>query len=97
MKRGSLFIFFIFVVSFLLPLSCAYSSYDVIAEADFLAHGVKFEAVDAENLLLDKQNVMGMNADPFAPLLFLRDNFFEPFSDFSLSIPAILPPSLLRC
>ncbi len=98
MKRNFLFSLLIFAVSFLLPLSGAYSCYNVIMEADFLTTGVKFEAVDKDNLLLDKQNLMGMIPTPFSSLLFLRDNFFDPFSDSSLSIPAPhQTSSLLRC
>ncbi len=98
MKKGPLFILLIFAVSVLMPLACAYSSYDVITEADFFTNGVKFEAVDIENLLADKQNLMGIIPNPFYLLLFIRDNFFEPFSLFSPSIPAIhQTSSLLRC
>ncbi len=98
MKRGPIFILLIFAVSFLLPLSFTYSSYNVIAEADSLTNGLKYEAVDIENLSVDKQNLMGMIPNPFSFLLFLRENFFEPFSDFSLSLPAIhQTSSLLRC
>lgn len=98
MKRGPFFILLIFAVSFLLPLSCAYSCYNVIVEADFLANGVKYEAGDIENLLIDKQNLTGLISNPFSPLLFLKDNSFEPFSEFSLSIFIIhQTSSLLRC
>ncbi len=97
MKKGSFFTFLIFVLFFLLPLSCAYSSFDVLAEADFLTNGVKYEAVDTENLFLNKENCMGAIPNPFSPLLFSKDNLFEKFSQFSLSIPVIQTSSLLRC
>jgi hypothetical protein len=98
MKKGPLFILLIFAVSFLLLSACAYSSYDVIVEADFFTNGVKYEAVDIENLFFDKQNLVGMIPNPFAPLEFFRDNFFDAFSHFSRSIPAIhQTSSLLRC
>jgi hypothetical protein len=98
MKRDFLFRLLIFVVSFLLPLSGAYSCYDVIVEADFLTTGVKFEAADRDNLLLNKQNLMGMIPTPSSSLLILGDNFFEPFPDSSPSIPAPHQiSSLLRC
>ncbi len=98
MKKGFLFIFLIFVVSFLLPLSCAYSYYDAVSEADFLTNVAKYEAVDMGNLSVDKQNLMGMILDPFSSLLFFRGNSLEPFSDFSHSTPAIRQTSsFLRC
>jgi hypothetical protein len=98
MKKGSLFSLLIFGASFLLPLSLAYSCYDAIAEADFLTNGIKYEAVDKEHLLLDKQNFMGLIPTPFSSLLFIRDNFFDPFSDSSASIPTPhQTSSLLRC
>ncbi len=98
MKRGPFSILLIFALTFLLPLSCAYSCYDVIAEADFLTDGSKYEALDAENLLVDRQNLMGMIPNPLSSLLSLGDNLFEPFSHFSPPIPAInQTSSLLRC
>lgn len=66
-------------------------------EADFLTNGVKYEAVDTENLFLDKENFMGTIPNPFSPLLFSKDNLSEKFFHFSLSIPAIQTSSLLRC
>ncbi len=97
MKRGLFFTFLVFVLSFLLPLSCTYSSFDVLAEADFLTNGVKYEAVDTENLFLGKENFMGVIFNPFSPLLFSKDNLFEKFSQFFLSIPVIQTSALLRC
>jgi hypothetical protein len=98
MKRNFLSIFLSAALFFLLPLSSAYSSYNIIAEADFFGKGVKFEAVDIENLLLDKQNLFGMIFHPFSPVLFLQNNFLEPFFDFSLSTPATYPTfPILRC
>jgi len=98
MKRVRLFVLVIFVISFLLPLSCAYSCYDVIVEADFLTNGAKYEAVDIANLFLDKQNLTGMIPHPFSLFLFLADNFFELFSGCPLPPPlAHGTSSVLRC
>ncbi len=97
MKKGYLFIFLIFAFSFLLPLSCAYSSYAVIAEADFLTHGVKFEAVDTENLFVDKQNFATLSV-ALSPALLPNDNLLESCPRLFLSIPTICQASpLLRC
>ncbi len=98
MKRGPNYILLSFAVSFLLPLSCAYSCYDIISEADFLTRGIKFEAGDTEDLLADKQSVTALIPTPLYSLHFLRENFFEPFSEFSLPIFTIhQTPSALRC
>ncbi len=98
MKKGRLLTLLIFIFSFLLLSSCAYSSYNVIVEADFLANGIKYEAVDIENLFLDKQNFTGVIPNPFCLFLVLADNFFEPFSGFSILPPLIdQTSSLLRC
>ncbi len=98
MKRGCLFVTLAFVVSLLLPWAIAYSSYDAVTEADFFTKGVKYEAVDIENLYADKQNVIAIIAAPFLPLFFLGDNFFGLFLHFSRPIDA-LPQifSFLRC
>jgi hypothetical protein len=96
MKKDRLFILLIFMISFLLPLSCAFSCYDVIVEADFLRNGVKYEAVDIENLFLDKQNLTGVI--PFPCCLFFEDKFFELLLGFSIPTPLIHPTSsVLRC
>ncbi len=85
-------------VSFLFPLSCAYSSYDVILEADFLTDGLKYEALDKENLFFDKQNLVGIIFDGFLPFLFLRDNFSGSFLNLSLITSGSLQSSSpLRC
>jgi hypothetical protein len=96
MKKGPFFLLLIFAVSFLLPLSCAYSFYDVIVEADFLTNGVKYETGDIENLSVDKQNLTGVI--PFPCRTFFEDNFFELLLGFSIPTPLIHPTSsVLRC
>lgn len=98
MKKGSFFIVVLFAVSFLVPLSGAYSSYDVIAEADFPTDRVKYEALDKENLSIDKQNLAGIILNCFSPFPFLRNNFGEPFLNLSLTPSGVLQVSLiLRC
>jgi hypothetical protein len=96
MKRGPSFILLIFAASFLLPLSCAYSCYNLIVEVDFLTNGVKYEAGDIENLSVDKQNLTGVV--PFPCGLFLEENFFELLLGFSIPTPLMHPTSsVLRC
>ncbi len=97
MKRRAFFIVVLFGISLLLPLACAYTSYNIIVEADFLTNGVKFEAIDTENLLLDKQN-FGVLSDALPFSFLLSNNFIEPWACFCLLLPASHPtPPILRC
>jgi hypothetical protein len=98
MKRGHFFILLIFLTSFLLPLSCACSSYNSIVEADFLTPDQKIEAVDAENLFIDKQNLSGVIPQPSLSSLFIKDNFLPTLLPFSFPAPLMhSTSSILRC
>jgi hypothetical protein len=54
-KRRAISTFLILSLSFLFPLTSAYSNYNTLIEADFLTQGKKFEAGDLDNLWVDKQ------------------------------------------
>ncbi len=97
MKKGSLFTLVLLAISFLLPLTCAYSSYDILVEADFLSHGVTYEDMDKETLLLDKQNVLGIVLHPFSSVTSLKNNIVSPFFYLPLSGPRKPQVSALRC
>jgi hypothetical protein len=53
-KSKTFSVFCIATVCVIFPSSYLYSDYDVMLEADFIGDGVKFEAADLENLLVDK-------------------------------------------
>jgi len=97
MNRGHFFILLIFLTSLLLPLSCACSSYNSIVEADFLTLDQKIEAVDVEDLFIDKQNLSGVTPQPFLSSLF-NDNFLPTLLSFSFPAPLMhSTSSILRC
>ena len=54
-RRRAISTFLILSLSFLLPLVSAHSNFNTLIEADFLTHGVKFEAGDLNDLWVDKQ------------------------------------------
>jgi hypothetical protein len=53
-KRRAISTFLILSLSFVFPLTSAYSNYNTLIEADFLTQGKKFEAGDLDNLWVDK-------------------------------------------
>jgi hypothetical protein len=98
MKRDHFFILLIFVISFLLPLSRAYSFYDCIVEADFLTPDQKYEAADIEDFFIDKQNLSGVTHQPFLSSFFLEYKFLASLLFFSLPASLMHPTSpVLRC
>ena len=54
-KQRPISTFLIISLSFILPLAFAYSNYNDLVETDFFTRGAKFEAVDLNNLWMDKQ------------------------------------------
>jgi len=54
-KQRPISTFLIISLSFILPLAFAYSNYNDLVETDFFTRGAKFEAVDLNNLWIDKQ------------------------------------------
>ncbi len=92
------FILLIFAISFLVPLSCAYSHYNDLIEADFLTHGKKYEAADLEDLCVDKQVLNWVAPPPIPVFLFLEYDFFSFLLAASFPAPLIQPTStVLRC
>ncbi len=98
MKKGSFFIFLLFIVVFLLPLSCAYSCYNEIVEVDSFTPGDKYESADIENLVFDKQTMIWIIALLISFFSFLASNFSGP-SLFLYHSSALIqiPSSVLRC
>jgi len=98
MKRNYLFIFLTFLIIFIFPLSCAYSFFNTLTEADFLTKGVKYEATDTEDLFIDKQNMVGVIPSPFSVSIFMATEFLG--SQLDISVPPSqqgLAYSILRC
>ncbi|HSR10792.1 MAG TPA: hypothetical protein VLS90_05060 [Thermodesulfobacteriota bacterium] len=53
-------IFCIAAMALVLVSSHVYSDYDALREADFLGHGLKFEAGDFENIVVDKPKLLNL-------------------------------------
>ncbi len=97
MRKSPVLLKLAFVASFLLPFAFGFSSYQAVVEADFLTVGLKYEAVDAESLCCEKQNLVVIVVSAVS-LLFWKDPFFDPISTSYLSSPEVCPQSLiLRC
>jgi hypothetical protein len=45
----------VIAISLFFQVGASHSYYESLVEADFLGHGLKFEAADLENLFVDKQ------------------------------------------
>ncbi len=90
MKKGHLFIAFVFATSLLFPLSCAYSGYMDIVDADFLSGGKKYEAADPHDVAADKPSLPGIISLTSSALPSFFDlslfSLFPAFSNLSLSI-----------
>ncbi len=53
-RHRTISVFLIVSLSFIFPLASTYSNYNALIEADFLTLGVKFEAGDIDDLLVDR-------------------------------------------
>ena len=98
MKKNYLFIYLTLMIIFIFPLSCAYSFFNTLTEADFLTRGVKYEATDTEDLFIDKQNMVGVIPSPFSVSIFMETELFG--SQLDVSVPLSLQDltySILRC
>ena len=75
-----------------------YSDYDVLLEADFIGHGLKFEAADLENVVVDKPKILDFAPSAFSTLHPLGSDLFEQsaISYFQSATPYQLT-SPLRC
>ena len=80
MRRNSL-PFITLSLIFLFGVACAYSSFNVLAEADFLS-GKKYEASDSEEVYAEKQS------SPDAVLV--SPGLFAPVVSFSLAYSPVV-------
>jgi hypothetical protein len=95
-KKYSLFCMAILCVIFV--SSHIYSDYDVLLEADFIGHGLKFEAADLENLVIDKPKILDIAP---STLFILRPVDLDLFEQSAISYFQSATPyqltSPLRC
>jgi hypothetical protein len=98
MRQKTIPVLLVMVISFLFLFSSAYSSYNSLTEADFLASGLKFEAADNDDLLVDKQIHLDFALGLFSTVGSLEADLLEKVTPSSLQVPGIDPPlSILRC
>ena len=95
-KKYSLFYIAVLCAVF---VSChIYSDYDILLEADFICQGLKFEAADLENLVVDKPKILDFV--PSALLTFhpLDSGLFEQSTNSYLQLATLYQlVSPLRC
>ena len=91
-------IFLVIAISLSFQVGSAHSYYESLIEADFIGHGLKFEAADLENLFVDKQKDLDIDPRAFSALFLLVVNSFEQISLFYLQVPSTDQTSfILRC
>lgn len=96
-KRKNILIYWVLVFSLIFPLSSAYSYYNVLAEADFLYRGQKFEAADLEDLFAEKQTIWEFEPNAFSVICPL-EALFQQATGFFAPILSLNPlSSVLRC
>jgi hypothetical protein len=91
-------IFLVIAISLSFQLGSAHSYYESLVEADFVGHGLKFEAADLENLFVDKQKDLEIDPRAFSTLSLWGANLSEQISLSYLQVPSTEQTSfILRC
>jgi hypothetical protein len=91
-------VFLVMAISFLFFFSSAYSYYNTLIEADFLTVGVKFEAADIDDLLVDKQIHVDFATGLFSTIGSLGADLLLKPTPSSFQVPGLDPLlSVLRC
>jgi hypothetical protein len=90
--------FLIVGISIIFSIASVYSNYNCLLEADFLIRGVKFEAGDIDDLLVDKQITLDFIPSKFLAMGSLGKDLHRLLILSSLQIVySGLPFSPLRC
>jgi len=88
----------VMTISFFFQLGAIHSYYESLIEADFLGHGLKFEAADLENLFVDKQKSLEIDPRVFSFLCSEGVNPSDQFFPFYFQVPSTdQTPLTLRC
>ena len=91
-------LFCIATVCVLFASSHLYSDYDALLEADFIGHGLKFEASDLENLVVDKPKILDFTRAALSILGPLGSDLLEHSSNSYIQVAAPYQlTSPLRC
>ena len=98
MTRKIIPVLLVMTISFFFLFSSAYSNYNSLIEADFFTCGLKFEAADIDDLLVDKQIHVDFALGLFSTVGSLGADLFEKLTPSSFQVPGIDPTfSILRC
>ena len=88
----------VIAISFFFQLDASHSYYESLVEADFLGHGLKFEAADLENLFVDKQKSFEIGPQASSLLCSEDVNPSEQFFPLYFQVSsADQTPITLRC
>jgi len=91
-------IFLIIAISLSFQVGSAHSYYESLIEADFIGHGLKFEAADLENLFVDKQKDLEIDPRAFSTPFLWVVNSSKQIPLFYLQVPSTDQTSfILRC
>jgi len=97
-KRQKLYIILMVMTISFFKLGAVHSYYKSLVEADFLGHGLKFEAADLENLFIDKQKSLEIGPKAASTLCSEDVNPSEQLFSFYFQVPsANQTPFTLRC
>jgi len=88
----------VIAISLFFQVGASHSYYESLVEADFLGHGLKFEAADLENLFVDKQKSLEIGPQVSSILCFEDVNPSEQLFSFYFQEPSTnQTPLTLRC
>ncbi len=97
-KRQKLYIILMVMTISFFQLGAVHSYYESLVEADFLGHGLKFEAADLENLFIDKQKSLEIGPTASSILCSEGVNPSEQLFSFYFQVPSTnQTPFTLRC
>lgn len=97
-KRQQLYIILMVVTISFFQLGAVHSYYESLVEADFLGHGLKFEAADLENLFVNKQKSLEIGPRASSILCSEDINPSEQLFSFYFQAPSSnQSPFTLRC
>ena len=97
-KQQKLYIILMVMTISFFQVGAVHSYYESLVEADFLGHGLKFEAADLENLFIDKQK--SFEISPSASSILCSDdvNPSEQLFSFYFQVSSTdQTPFTLRC
>ena len=97
-KHRAISTFLVVGISLIFSMASAYSDYNDLIEVDFFTRGVKYEAADIDDLLVDKQINLDFIQAEFSAIGSLEIDLHGLLIVSSFQVVSIDPPlSVLRC